>query len=115
MREKMESLTKNKTWILVLRLDGKSLVDCKWIYKVKEMSTDKEPLTFKTRLTAKEFTQKQSVDCDENFSHVKYTTIRILLALIAHNDWEVEQIDIKTIFLHGDSDKIIYMFPPEGL
>lgn len=50
------------------------------------MTTDKEPLTFKTRLPAKEFTQKQSVDCDEKFSHVKYTTIRILLALIAHND-----------------------------
>lgn len=76
----------NKTWILITSLLNKSLVVCKWIFMVKETISSSEPFKFKARLIAKRFLQVEMVDYNEFFfSHVvKYTTIRIVLALITH-------------------------------
>ena len=115
MKEEMCSLNKNQTWELVPRPKDKSIVGCKWIYKVKEGTNDSEPIRFKARLVAKGFTQKEGVDYNEIFSSVvKYTTIRVMLALVAYFDWELEQLDVKTAFLHGDLDEKIFMFQPKG-
>lgn len=35
MREEMSSLSKNQTWNLVSRPKDKSIVGCKWVYKMK--------------------------------------------------------------------------------
>lgn len=44
-------------------------------------------------------------------------SFRVLLHLGASLDWDIEQIDIKTAFLHGlrSPDKICYMQQPPGL
>jgi hypothetical protein len=36
------------------------------------------------------------------------------MSLVAMHNYELEQLDVKTIFLHGDSDEDIYMDQPEG-
>lgn len=43
-------------------------------------------------------------------------SFRILAHLGAALDWEIDQIDIKTAFLHGlhESDEVCYMHQPEG-
>ena len=67
-------------------------------------------MRFKARLVAKGFTQREGINYNEIFSPViKYTTIRVMLVLVAHNDWEIEQMDVKTTFLHGDLEETIYM------
>jgi len=40
--------------------------------------------------------------------------IWILLAIVAQLDVELEQIDVKTSFLHGELEKKIYIKQPEG-
>ena len=45
---------------------------------------------------------------------MKIGSIRVILGLVASLDLEVEQMDVKTAFLHGDLDKEIYMEQPEG-
>lgn len=37
-----------------------------------------------------------------------------MLALVAQYDLELEQMDVKTNFLHGDLDETIYMIQPKG-
>ncbi|KAL2239854.1 UNVERIFIED_CONTAM: Retrovirus-related Pol polyprotein from transposon TNT 1-94 [Sesamum indicum] len=111
MNEEMKSLKDNHTWDLVPKSKNCSLVDCKWIFKIKQ----ENPLKYKARLVAKGFTQKEGIDYNEIFSPVvKYTTVRIILALTAHFDWELKQMDVKTAFLHGDLDECIYMRQPVG-
>jgi hypothetical protein len=44
---------------------------------------------------------------------VRHTSIRTVLALVAHYDMILEQMDVKTAFLHGDLEEQIYM-EPEG-
>ena len=44
----------------------------------------------------------------------KLTSIRFLLSLSTTFDLEVEQMDVKTTFLHGYLDEEIYMKKPKG-
>jgi len=45
---------------------------------------------------------------------VKHTSIRILLAIVVQFDLELEQMDVKTMSLHGALEEKIYMKQPEG-
>jgi len=40
---------------------------------------------------------------------VKHSSIHILLALAAQYNYELDQLDVKTLFLHGDLEEEIYM------
>jgi len=40
---------------------------------------------------------------------VKHSSIHILLALAAQYDYELDQLDVKNLFLHGDLEENIYM------
>jgi len=45
---------------------------------------------------------------------VKHASIRLLLAIIAYGDLQLEQLDVKIIFLYGELEERIYMKQPEG-
>ena len=61
---------------------------------------------FKVCLVAKEFTKIEGVDYKEIFSPaVRFTSIRLLLALVVHLDLELFQIDVKTAFLNTNLEK----------
>nr|GEX54394.1 retrovirus-related Pol polyprotein from transposon TNT 1-94 [Tanacetum cinerariifolium] len=42
------------------------------------------------------------------------TTIRLVLSIVAAENLHLEQLDVKTTFLHGDLEEDIYMTQPEG-
>ena len=44
----------------------------------------------------------------------KVASIRLLLFFVVAFDFKVEQMDVKTTFLHGDLEEEIYMKQPEG-
>ncbi|GKE43051.1 retrotransposon protein, putative, ty1-copia subclass [Tanacetum coccineum] len=55
------------------------------------------------------------IDYNEVFSHVvRYTSIRMILSLTACEDYELEQLDVKTAFLHYNLEETIYMRQPLG-
>ncbi|KAH9670611.1 hypothetical protein KPL70_017043 [Citrus sinensis] len=115
MNEEMRSLIKNHTWDLIPKLAKKKVVGCKWIYKIKEGIPGVEPLRYKVRLVAKGFTQKEGIDFNEVFSPVvRHSSLRILLALVAVNDMHLEQMDVKTAFLHSEFEEMIVMAQPRG-
>ena len=53
---------------------------------------------------------RNGIDFDEIFSPVvKMTSIRVIPGLVARLNLELEQMDVKTTFLHGDLNEEIYM------
>ncbi|KAH9724313.1 hypothetical protein KPL70_007440 [Citrus sinensis] len=59
--------------------------------------------------------RKEGVDFTEVFSLVvRHAFLRILLSLVAVQDMHLEQMDVKTAFLHGEIDEMIVMSQPEG-
>jgi hypothetical protein len=69
----------------------------------------------KARLVAQGFTQREGVDFTETFSPTaKLTAIRIIAAIAARNDWELEQTDVDAAYLNATLKDRIYMRQPKG-
>lgn len=115
MQEEMESLQKNQTWELCELPKGRKALTVKWIYKKKEGIPGVEDARWKARLVARGCNQKEGVDYNEVFSLVvRQTSIKVLLTFVALFDLELEQLDVKTEFFHGELEEEIYMRQPEG-
>ena len=114
MQDEMQSLYDNHTFELVKLPKGKKALKNRWVYKVKQDEHTSQP-RYKARLVVKGFSQRKGIDFDEIFSPVvKMSSIRVVLGLVASQDLEIEQMDVKTAFLHGDLEEEIYMEQPEG-
>ena len=95
----------NGVWKLETIPKGTKTVGCKWVYKTKHDSNGNIE-RFKARLVAKCFTQREGIDYNETFSPVSCKdSFRIIMALVAHYDLELHQMDVKTAFLNGDLDE----------
>ena len=91
MNDELNSLYKNDTWELVEKPHGKGIIPWKWVFKKKMIGDLNDKVKCKARLVAKGFMQKKGVDCNEIFSPiVKHTSIRILLAIVACENLELE-------------------------
>ena len=74
-----------------------------------------EEARYKTRLIAKGYSQIPGIDITDVFSPiVKYSLIRALLGIVTMHDFELKQLDVKTVFLHGELKEDIYMQQLEG-
>ena len=63
----------------------------------------------------KGLSKKKDINFEEIFSPVvKMFSIRVVLGLVVSMNLEIEQLDVKTTFLHGDLDEEIYMEQLEG-
>ena len=110
----MKSMKFNDVWDLVELPEGVKPIGCKWIFKTKRDSKGNVE-RYKARLVAKGYSQREGIDYKETFSPVSSKdSFRIIMALVAHFDLELHQMDVKTAFLNGDIDKTIYMTQPEN-
>ncbi|KAL0399561.1 UNVERIFIED_CONTAM: Retrovirus-related Pol polyprotein from transposon TNT 1-94 [Sesamum radiatum] len=114
MKEEMNSMAFNEVWDLVELPDGFKAIGCKWVFKTKKDSLGNIE-RHKARLVAKGFTQREGIDYMETFSPVsKKDSLRTIMALVAHFDMDLHQIDVKTAFLNGELEEEVYMKQPEG-
>jgi hypothetical protein len=114
MQEEYDLLMANGTWELNTLPEGRKSIGCKWMFRTKHDASG-NIIRYKARLVEKSYSQMTGVDFDETFAPMaKFITIRLILAIAAAMDWEIHQIDVKTAFLNGVLEVVIYMNQPEG-
>ncbi|KAH9687283.1 hypothetical protein KPL70_014708 [Citrus sinensis] len=84
MHDEMAFMYHNGVWDLVELPDGCRPIGCKWLFKTKRDA----------RISTKD-------------------SFRIIMALVAHFNLELHQMDVKTAFLNGSLSKDVYMVQPE--
>jgi ATP-binding cassette subfamily B (MDR/TAP) protein 1 len=109
MESEMDSIRANGTWDLVKLPQNRKALPCQWVCRLKQVPDSSSP-KYKAHIVVKGFRQEYGMDFDEVFSRViKLQTLRVLLGVVALEDFELLQLDVKTTFLHGDLDEEIYM------
>ena len=76
--------------------EGVKPVGSMWVLGIKRDAAG-VIIKYKARLVAKGYTQRYGVDYEETYAPVcRIGSIRVLLALTAHFDWEVHHMDVTT-------------------
>lgn len=114
MEEELSSLNENNTWELTSLPKDKRTVKTKWVFRTKR-DRDGNVVRYKARLVAKGFSQRYGIDYDETYAPVvRYTSVRLLMALAASKGLKIHQMDAVTAFLQGEIEEDIYLEQPDG-
>ncbi|CAI7773161.1 unnamed protein product, partial [Closterium sp. NIES-53] len=113
MDAEMASWNSTGTYVDKVPPPGANIVSGMWIFRLKRPPGS--PPVFKVRYIARGFTQRQGVDFFQTFSPTpKMTTLRVLLHVAAHRDYELHSLDFSTAFLQGSLHKEIWLRRPPG-
>ncbi len=103
MKNENRFLLINDIWILTNSFKNRRVLRDKWIYKIKRKEHD-EILRYKTRWMIRDFKQIEKLNYIKTFvSMIKWMNYKAMYVIIVVNDWKVEQMNVKTVFLY---DKI---------
>uniref|UniRef100_A0A2N9IMY5 Reverse transcriptase Ty1/copia-type domain-containing protein n=1 Tax=Fagus sylvatica TaxID=28930 RepID=A0A2N9IMY5_FAGSY len=103
----LAALEQTHTWDIVNLPPRKSLVGCKWVYKVKTKSAGTVE-RYKARLVAKGFTQDYGIDYEETFAPVAcMTSVRTLIAVASIRGWQSSQDS--ALFIHQSSQGLVLL------
>jgi hypothetical protein len=108
MQEELNNFTRNEVWKLVPK-PKQNVIRTKWVFRNKQ---DEHGIITrnKARLVAKGFTQIEGLDFGETYAPVaRLESIRILLAYVAHHNFKLYQMDVKSAFLNGPLSELVYV------
>jgi hypothetical protein len=114
MESEFSSLMENGTWKLVELPPGHRALSARWVLRLKP---DLNPThtRLKARLVPKGYEQTFGIDYTKTFAPViKWSTLRLVIALAAALGSIVTHMDVVTAFLNGKLTETIYMYQPPG-
>ncbi|WVZ97683.1 hypothetical protein U9M48_043197 [Paspalum notatum var. saurae] len=112
MQEELNNFARNEVWVLEERPKDKNIIGTKWVFRNKQ---DEHGVVQhnKARLLAKGFAQVEGLDFGETFASVaRLEAIRILLAYSSHHKIKLYQMDVKSAFLNGYFNELVYVDQP---
>ncbi len=117
IQEELNQLEKNRTWELVpeqnIKPGHKPLYE-KQVFMVKR-DVNGAIVRFMSQWVVLGYLQELGIDFNQTFAAVvKPMAFRVLFAIAAYYDLNIDQIDIKTTFLYGKINQLVYMQIPKG-
>ncbi len=117
IQEELDQLEKKRTWELVPEQNikpGHKPFSRKWVFKVKR-DVNRDIARFKARWVVRGYLQQFGIDFDQTFAAlVKPMAFRVLFAIAAYYDLDIDQMDVKTAFLYRMIDQLVYVQIPKG-
>jgi hypothetical protein len=114
MHEELNNFARNQVWELVKRPKNYNVIGTKWVFRNKQ-DQDGMVVRNKERLVAKGYTQVEGLDFGETYAPVaRLEAIRILLAYACAHNIKLYQMDVKSEFLNGYINELVYVEPPLG-
>src|SRR5579859_1036523 len=113
MQEELNNFERTQVWSLVER-PNTNIIGTKWVFRNKQ---DEHGVVTrnKARLVAQGFTQVEGLDFEETYAPVaRLEAIRMLLAFATHHDFKLFQMDVKSAFLNGPIQELVYVKQPPG-
>jgi hypothetical protein len=113
MQEELNNFTRNEVWSLVER-PKQNVIGTKWVFRNKQ---DENVVVTRNnaRLVAQGFTQVEGLDFGETYAPVaRLAFIRILIAYATNHDFKLYQMNIKSVFLNGPLQELVYVEQPPG-
>jgi hypothetical protein len=97
-------------WEEVVLPEGKQALPSFFIFEVKRDGR------YKARLVAGGHRQRQGLDFEETYASVgSFRTMRMMMAVAAHEGLELRQFDVRTAFLNAWLKEEVYLRVPAGL
>ena len=109
-----KSLDDVRTWNVVKHPKDTNVVSCKSVFKIKTNAAG-EIDKYKAHLVTCSFMQQYGVDYDKTYALVaQLASLRLILAIAARHDWDVDVFDFHSAFLNGklNDEEIIFMELP---
>jgi hypothetical protein len=114
MHEESNNFTRNQVSTLEKPPQDARIIGTKWVFRNKQ---DDQGVIVrnKARLVAKGFSQVEGLDFGETFAPVaQLEAICILLAYASFYDIKLYQMDVKSAFLNGFINELVYVEQPPG-
>jgi hypothetical protein len=110
MQEELNNFTQNEVWSLV-EIPMQNVIGTKWVFRNKQ---DEHSMVIrnKAQFVAQGFPQV-GLDFGETYALVaRLESIRILIAYATNHDFKLYQIDLKSAFLNGPLQELVYVEQP---
>ncbi|WVZ70160.1 LOW QUALITY PROTEIN: hypothetical protein U9M48_018848 [Paspalum notatum var. saurae] len=106
MQEELNNFTRNEVWSLVER-PNQNVIGTKWVFRNKQ---DEHGVVTrnKARLVAQGFTEVEGLDFRETYAPVAR------LDFATHHNFKLYQMDVKSAFLNGSIQELVYAEQPPG-
>jgi hypothetical protein len=112
MHEELNNFAHNEVWELVKRPSDHNIIGTKWVFRNKQ-DENGVIMRNKARLVAQGYSQVIGLDFDEIFAPVaRLEAIWILLAYATSHNIKIYQMDVKSAFLNGKINKLVYVEQP---
>src|SRR3954468_9487688 len=91
-----------------------NVIGTKWLFKNKQ-DAHSIVVRNKARMVAQGFSQVEGIDNGETFAPIaRLESIRIALAYASHHNFKLYQMDVKSAFLNGPINELVYVKQPPG-
>ena len=107
MQEEINNFKRNQVWTLVEQ-PNTNVIGTKWVFCNKQDENGVVTRN-KARLVAQGFTQVEGLDFEETYAPMaRLEAIRMLLGYATHHNFKLYQMDVKSAFLNGPIQELIY-------
>ncbi|WVZ63763.1 LOW QUALITY PROTEIN: hypothetical protein U9M48_013370, partial [Paspalum notatum var. saurae] len=109
MQEELNNFKRNES---LVERPNQNVIGTKWVFRNKQHEHGVVTRN-KARLVAQGFTQVEGLDFGETYAPVaKLLSIQILIAFTTHHNFRLYQMDVKSAFLNGPIQELVYVEQP---